>query len=440
MSYDEKLEVNGVWPSKSALKAAVIANGVANPNDRRYWKVIRSSKEYLSLTCCFAVQCNCPAILRASRSSKLPGRPWVVREVCLKHGNGCKGKTPKKFFGTDFIKSVLPPELLLGTSTEVAKYLEEKSGLSVARRTISRLQKGSKPKIERISQVVMEFLRKNPGSSASIQGQMVRIVFGVIKNALPYLQHSLISSDICLNNGYHMVIISGMDGERQPLPLCFALALQNIDVWEFVYEGLQDILGDGQDSITKTISNIHLSNESIYKFELNDSDTTMTKTLCNIINTISSLFESRRRQIQFTNSKLVNWLNKDIEWKIEGASQIECYGEFPLYYTKTSVPLCIDLKKKTCSCGEFQRTGTPCIHAVSVIHHLLHEDYEQYVDPCYFASSLKKTYLLPVVPISFSAIKQNEERKRVCEESSEDLLTKRKIQSPITFSNEVNFN
>ena len=46
----------------------------------------------------------------------------------------------------------------------------------------------------------MEFVRNNPGSSASYTDSMVRIIIGHVKNCVEYLQHTLVSTKIELKN------------------------------------------------------------------------------------------------------------------------------------------------------------------------------------------------------------------------------------------------
>ena len=426
LNSEQKLEVNGIWQTKSSLKAAVIATGIQNPDDKRYWRVTRSSKEYLSLTCCFAPECSCPAILRASRSSKIQGRPWIIREICLSHSDNCKGKTPKKFFGTDFIKSVLPPDALTSSCADVAKIVQEKSGLQVARRTITRIQKGSKQKNEYVSQILMEFVRKNPGSSASYCDSMVRIIFGHVKNCIDYLLHTLFCTQIELKNNYTLRILALMDGERLPVPLAVGIIPREKNGDEFVYDGLRECF-QNDDFVEKLISDVRFPEEHLFSYEFNEFDATLTETVINIINFFSHIFEKRKERIFKHDSKLVLWLVKDIEWKTENANKIEISGEFPLYTINGNNPITVNIKERTCDCGEYQRTQTPCLHAVYVIYQKFNGQYDSFVNQCYFVTSLRALYSVPLHPISLSTIKKTEERKNVCKESSEDEVGKKNV-------------
>ena len=430
LNLEQKLEVNGIWQTKSALKAAVIATGIQNPDDKRYWRVTRSSKEYLSLTCCFASECSCPAILRASRSSKLQGNPWIIREVCLTHSDDCKGKTPKKFFGTDFIKSVLPPDALTSSCADVAKIVQEKSGLNVAKRTITRIQKGSKQKNEYVSQILMEFVRKNPGSSASYMDNMVRIIIGHVKNCVEYFQHTLISSKIELKNNYTLRILSLMDGERLPVPLVIGIIPRDKNSDEFLYEGLRESFGNTE-FIEQLISEVHFPEEKLFNYEFNEFDATLTETIINVINFFSHMMEKRKERIFQHETKLVLWLIKDIEWKTENAHKVEITGEYPSYTIKGNNQISVNLKERTCDCGEYQRIQAPCIHAVHVIHQKFNGQYDSFVDRCYFISSLRAIYSSPLHSISLSSIKKSEERKNSLKDDFDDEHLKKKSNESI---------
>lgn len=51
----------------------------------------------------------------------------------------------------------------------------------------------------------------------------------------------------------------------------------------------------------------------------------------------------------------------------------------------------VDLKMMTCTCGKWQLTGIPCIHACSAIYHSRHRP-EEYVDDCYRLVTYLRSY------------------------------------------------
>lgn len=60
-----------------------------------------------------------------------------------------------------------------------------------------------------------------------------------------------------------------------------------------------------------------------------------------------------------------------------------------------------DLEAKTFSCKKRDLCGVPCVHAVSAIA-CCDEDFEAYVDECYYIDTYAKVYELVVLPISLT--------------------------------------
>ncbi|KAL7713819.1 SWIM-type domain-containing protein [Entamoeba marina] len=427
LNCEEKLVVNGIWPSKASLKAAVIADGVSDSTDRRYWRVTRSSKEYLSLTCCFANECKCPAVLRASRSSRIPGRPWVVREIQLCHGDQCKGKTPKKFFGTDYIKSVLPAEALSASSSDVAKLLQEKSGLNVARRTITRLQKNSKPKTELMGQILMNFIRLNPGSRCAFDDHNIRVIIGTSIRSFPYLQPVLISSKIQIKDGCYLMVVSALDGNNNEIPLCFSLTPSNSEQ-DYLLNGLREVFVD-QIYINNLIDNMKTSNDCILNTNWCEVSNTSVEILTYIFNTLSTIFNTRNNQYKDMNGLLVDWVVKDCLWRKEVTKDSTCYGHYPIYSFVENEKHTINLQQRTCTCGKYQEHGIPCIHAIAVISQYYKDKYECFTDRAFYVDSLRSVYQNGIISVGNSQNKKG--YRKTCRDSSDEYPTKRRLRSPM---------
>ena len=64
-------------------------------------------------------------------------------------------------------------------------------------------------------------------------------------------------------------------------------------------------------------------------------------------------------------------------------------------YGRTNV---VNLELKTCTCGHFQLSGIPCVHAVACIQSRKLE-FEQYVDACYHREAYLRAYNFTIGPV-----------------------------------------
>jgi hypothetical protein len=224
---------------------------------------------------------------------------------------------------------------------------------------------------------------------------------------------------IALNGMYsgQLACASALDGHNWMYPVAWAIfETESEDNWTWLIGELKKAIGDlpaleistdgckgyGNNNMPECFNECVMTIKNMYLVDLLDRLRQMVMVLWykrrKIGNKLSgNILPAIIQQLNEKMSRLGNLPNLKV-WK-GGYQSGEVFGNFQ---DMTQWRHVVDLNTHTCSCGEWQLTGLPCLHALALINTQINVDMESFVHEYYSVERFKAAYsgVIPCMPDS----------------------------------------